>query len=154
MLTSDPAAGVPAENAAQDETDGTFSADVLTPARIQASFFWSREDAARMAGMGDALQEALQGGIADKLDSEIMQGTNGLLTGTNRSNHARSSASNYNHYVENLMYARVDGRYAADLADIRVVWVRTRSPTLRPSSPRTVKKTRWPASATTRRVSV
>ena len=121
VLTSDPAAGTPAENAAQDETDGAFSADVLTPARIQASFFWSREDAARMAGMGDALQEALQGGIADKLDSEIMQGTNGLLTGTNLSNHARSSASNYNHYVENLMYARVDGRYAADLADIRVV---------------------------------
>ena len=121
VLTSDPAAGTPAENGAQTESDGVFSADVLTPARIQASFFWSREDAARMAGMGDALREALQGGIADKLDSEIMQGTNGLLTATNLSNHARSSASNYNHYVENLMYARVDGRYAADLADIRVV---------------------------------
>ena len=121
VLTSDPAAGTPAENAAQAETDGTFTADVLTPGRIQASFFWSREDAARMMGMGDALQEALQGGIADKLDSEIMQGTNGLLTGTNLSNHARAAASNYAHYVEQLMYARVDGRFAADLADIRVV---------------------------------
>ena len=121
VLTSDPAAGTPAENADQAETDGTFSADVLTPGRIQASFFWSREDAQRMAGMGDALQEALQGGIADKLDQQIVNGTNGLLNGTNLSNHARSSASNYNHYVENLMYARVDGRYAADLADIRVV---------------------------------
>ena len=45
VLTSDPAAGVPSENSAQDETDGEFSANVLTPARIQASFFWSREDA-------------------------------------------------------------------------------------------------------------
>ena len=63
---------------------------MLTPGRIQASFFWSREDAARMMGMGDALREALQGGIADKLDSEIMQGTNGLLTGTNLDNHATS----------------------------------------------------------------
>ena len=121
VLTSDTDAGTPAENAAQDETDGTFSADVLTPSRIQASFFWSREDASRMAGMGDALREALTAGIADKLDSEIMRGDDGLLHSTNLSNHARSSASNYAHYVESLLYGRVDGRYAADLADIRVV---------------------------------
>ena len=121
VLTSDPAAGTPAENASQSETTGAFSASVLTPGRIQASFFWSREDAARMAGMGDALREALQGGIADKLDSEILVGTNGLLTGTILANNTRSSASDYAHYVSSLLYARVDGRYAADLADVRVV---------------------------------
>ena len=121
VLTSDPAAGVPAENASQSETTGTFTADVLTPGRIQASFFWSREDAARMAGMGDALRAALQAGIADKLDSEILQGTEGLLTGAKLSNHAQASASTYADYVADLLYARVDGRYAFDLADIRVV---------------------------------
>ena len=121
VLTSDPAAGTPAENGAQSETTGAFTADVLTPGRIQASFFWSREDAARMAGMGDALREALQGGIADKLDSEIMQGINGLLTGTNLDNHAQAAASTYANYVAELLYARVDGKYAYDLADIRVV---------------------------------
>ena len=121
VLTSDPAAGTPAENASQSETTGAFTADVLTPKRIQASFFWSREDAARMAGMGDALREALQGGVADKLDKEILQGTNGLLTGTILANHARGSASDYAHYVSSLLYGRVDGRYAADLSDIRVV---------------------------------
>ena len=121
VLTSDPAAGVPAENAAQSETTGAFTADVLTPKRIQASFFWSREDAARMAGMGAALREALQGGISDKLDSQIMQGTNGLLTGTILPGHARAAASDYAHYVSQLLYERVDGRYAADLSDIRVV---------------------------------
>ena len=121
VLTSDPAAGTPAENGAQSETTGAFSADVLTPGRIQASFFWSREDQARMAGMGDALREALQGGIADKLDKEILVGTNGLLTGTILDNHARGSASDYAHYVASLLYARVDGRYAYDLSDIRVV---------------------------------
>ena len=121
VLTSDPAAGTPAENASQSETTGAFTADVLTPGRIQASFFWSREDAARMAGMGDALREALQGGIADKLDSEILVGTNGLLTGTNLDNHTRATASDYAHYVAELLYGRVDGKYAFDLADIRVV---------------------------------
>ena len=121
VLTSDPAAGTPAENASQSETTGAFEASVLTPKRIQASFFWSREDAQRMAGMGDALREALQGGIADKLDKEILVGTNGLLTGTILANHARGSASDYAHYVSSLLYGRVDGRYAADLSDIRVV---------------------------------
>ena len=121
VLTSDPAAGVPAENASQSETTGTFTADVLTPGRIQASFFWSREDAARMAGMGDALQEALQGGLADKLDKEIIQGTNGLLTGTILANNAQAAASTYADYVAKMLYARVDGRYAFDLSDIRVV---------------------------------
>ena len=121
VLTSDPAAGVPAENAAQSETTGAFTADVLTPKRIQASFFWSREDAARLASMGDALREALQGGLADKLDKEILQGTEGLLTGTKLANHTQASASTYANYVAELLYARVDGRYAFDLADIRVV---------------------------------
>ena len=121
VLTSDPAAGTPAENAAQAETTGAFSADVLTPGRIQASFFWSREDANRFMGMGDALREALQGGIADKLDKEIIQGTTGLLTGTILPNNAQAAASSYADYVSKLLYARVDGRYAFDLADIRVV---------------------------------
>ena len=121
VLTSDPAAGVPAENASQSETTGAFTADVLTPGRIQASFFWSREDAARMAGMGDALREALGSGLADKLDKEILQGSEGLLTDTKLTAHAQAAASTYANYVAELLYARVDGRYAFDLADIRVV---------------------------------
>ena len=121
VLTSDPSAGTPAENGDQAETTGAFSADVLTPRRIQASFFWSREDMNRMAGMGDALRDALQGGISDKLDQQIINGSNGLLNGTNLDNHARTTASDYASYVADLLYGRVDGRYAADLADIRVV---------------------------------
>ena len=121
VLSGDPAAGVPAENASQSETTGAFSADVLTPGRIQASFFWSREDANRFMGMGDALREALQGGISDKLDKEIIQGTNGLLTGNILANNARAAASTYANYVADMLYARVDGRYAFDLSDIRVV---------------------------------
>ena len=121
VLTSDPAAGTPTENDAQAETTGAFSADVLTPRRIQASFFWSREDAARMSGMGDALRDALQGGIADKLDSEIMVGTNGLLTGTNLPNHNVNAVTSFSAYISDFGYSRVDGRYAASGADVRLV---------------------------------
>lgn len=116
VLTSDPSAGTPAENASQSETTGSFTADVLSPARIQASFFWSRESAARLAGMADALQEALQGGLAEKLDKEILVGTNGLLTGAILSNNARATASDYASYVADLLYGRVDGKFAFDLA--------------------------------------
>ena len=93
VLTSDPAAGTPSENASQSETTGAFSANVLTPGRIQASFFWSREDAARMAGMGDALREALQGGIGRQARlKRYMEGTNGLLTATNLANNNARTA--------------------------------------------------------------
>ena len=39
VLTQNADAHTPAENAAAAETTGSFSADVLSPARIQASFF-------------------------------------------------------------------------------------------------------------------
>ena len=48
VLTKNADVRVPAENAAAAETDRSmFSADVLTPSRLQASFFYSREDRAR-----------------------------------------------------------------------------------------------------------
>ena len=52
---------------------------------------------------------------------EIIQGTNGLLTGNILANNARAAASTYANYVADMLYARVDGRYAFDLSDIRVV---------------------------------
>ena len=56
VLTSELAVGTPAENAAQAETTGAFSADVLSPSRLQARFFYSREDRSqvRRDGLGPA----------------------------------------------------------------------------------------------------
>ena len=121
VLTSDPVPSTPAENDPVTETTGAFSADVLTPKRIQAQFFWSREDAARMAGMGDALREALQGGIADKLDQQIINGTNGLLNGTVLMNHNVSTVTGFSDYISEFGYTRVDGQFAASGADVRLV---------------------------------
>ena len=50
VLATNATANVPAENAASTETTGSFSANKLSPSRIQASFFYSREDAARLGG--------------------------------------------------------------------------------------------------------
>ena len=42
VLTTNADVGTPAENAAQSETTGSFAADVLSPGRLQASFFYSQ----------------------------------------------------------------------------------------------------------------
>ena len=77
--------GRPAESAEAAETDGAFTAENLSPSRLQASFRYSREDAASFAGMDEALRANLRMALSDGLDKAVISGTNGLLTGTNRS---------------------------------------------------------------------
>ena len=111
----------PAENATQAETTGSFSADVLSPSRIQAAFFFSREDRARMSGLEDALRENLTAGLADGLDKEVLAGTNGLFTGTVVPNHNVTTATTFDLYLAGLVYGRVDGRYASTSSDIKLL---------------------------------
>ena len=121
VLTKELDVRTPAENADAAETTGTFSADVLSPSRIQASFFYSREDRARFRGMDEALRENLSMGLADGLDDAILSGTNGLFTGTNLANHNASAQTDFAGYISDFGYSRVDGRYASMTSDLRVV---------------------------------
>ena len=121
VLTSTLTVHTPAENAAAAETTGAFSADVLSPARLQASFYYSREDRAKMAGMDAALRETLSMGLADGLDRQIVAGANGLLTATNLADHAASAVTDYAGYISDFGYDRVDGRYADSASALRVV---------------------------------
>ena len=121
VLTSELTVHTPAENAAAAETTGAFSAEVLSPSRLQAAFHYSREDRARFAGMDSALRENLSMGLADGLDRQIMVGTNGLLTGTNLASNMAAAVTTYDTYVSDFAYGRVDGRYAATAGDLRVV---------------------------------
>ena len=113
VLTSTLAVGTPAENADQAETTGSFSADVLSPVRLQASFFYSREDRARFAGMDAALRMNLADGLQDGLDKQILTGTNGLLSGTNLADHDAAAVTTFDGYISGFAFGRVDGRYAA-----------------------------------------
>ena len=56
VLTSTLAVRTPAEGDDADETTGSFTADALSPARIQAAFFYSREDRAKFAGMDASVE--------------------------------------------------------------------------------------------------
>ena len=121
VLTKELDVRTPAESADADETTGSFSADVLSPGRIQAAFFYSREDRARFAGMDAALRENLSEGLADGLDKQILAGTNGLFTGTNLADNAQTTNDTFDSYLSNLCWNQIDGRYAAMASDLSLV---------------------------------
>ena len=75
VLTQNATVHKPAEGAAAAETTGSFSADVLSPRRLQASFFYSREDRARFRGMDAALRQNLSDALSDSLDAQILAAT-------------------------------------------------------------------------------
>ena len=120
VLTSSPVARGPYSDSTEAaETTGTFSTELLAPERIQASFFYRRVDRARLAGMDAALRSALASALSEKVDAEVVNGSNGLLTGTNLANHNVTAVTNYARY-NSLAYGRVDGRYADNVAQIRI----------------------------------
>ena len=121
VLTKELDVRTPAENADANETTGAFSADVLSPSRIQAAFFYSREDRARFAGMDAALRQNLTEGLLDGLDKEILAGTNGLFTGTNLANNNQTTNDTFDSYLSNLCWNQIDGRYAAMASDLSMV---------------------------------
>ena len=121
VLTTGADVGTPAENAAQAETAGAFTADVLSPSRIQASFFYSREDRARFMGMDSALRINLSEALSDKLDQQVLNGNEGLFSGTKLPNHNVNAVSSFALYRSGLVYGRIDGTFASMEADLKVV---------------------------------
>ena len=121
VLTTSADVHTPAENAAAAETTGSFAADVLSPARLQASFYYSREDRARFSGMDAALRSNLSDVLSDGLDKQILVGSEGLLTGTKLPNHNVTAVTSYANYRAELGYARVDGTFAGSVGEIRIV---------------------------------
>ena len=121
VLTQNATSHTPAENAAAAETTGSFSADVLSPGRIQASFFYSREDRARFSGMAESLRMNLSDALANELDKQVIAGTNGLLTGTNLANNNVTAVTTFASYMANFAYGRVDGTWASMTGELRIV---------------------------------
>ena len=128
VLTQNAMVRTPAENVAATDTTGSFSADVLSPSRLQASFFFSREDRARFSGMDEALRMNLSDALSDGLDEQILAGANGLFTAANLANHAASAVTSYASYRSDLAYGRVDGKYAGSVAISKSLWGPQRMP--------------------------
>ena len=122
VLTTRPTVGGPHSDSTDvPDTTGGFDADLLAPERIGASFVYRRMDAIRFPAMDPALRMALNMGLEEKLDYEVIAGANGLLTGANLANHNVAAVTAFADYISRFAYARVDGRFAAELADLRTV---------------------------------
>ena len=103
------------------QTDATFVANGLSPERLQASFSYSRTDAARFAGLDAALRLALNGGLQEKLDQQAINGADGLLNGTKLDNNNVNTVTTFPLYLSGLLYGRVDGRYARTPMDVKMI---------------------------------
>ena len=86
------------------DTTGAFDSDLLPPKRIQASFIYRRTDAMQFSGMDSALRMALNSGLQEKLDLDLIAGTDGLLTGSNLGNHNVTSVTTFQHYLSQLSF--------------------------------------------------
>ena len=121
VLTSRFDPGTPAKGADQDHGTGAFDAEVLSPSRIQASFFYAREDRARFRGMAASLRENLRMALMDKLDEQILAGSANGLFGRGLTTSDVSAQTTFATYLSGLAYGRVDGRYAGMTSDLRVL---------------------------------
>ena len=122
VLTSRPTVGGPhADSSDAPDTTGAFAADLLPPKRISAAFIYRRTDAMQFSGMDSALRMALNNGLQEKLDLDLISGTAGLLTGTNLDDHDVSAVTSFANYLSRFLYGRVDGRYAEQKNDIRIL---------------------------------
>ena len=103
------------------QTDAVFSAHSLPPERLQASYSYRASDAARFAGLDSSLRLALNSGLQEELDQQAINGSDGLLNGTNLPNNNVSAITSFALYLSGLLYGRVDGRYARTPGDVRVI---------------------------------
>ena len=103
------------------QTDGVFAAHSLAPERLQANYAYRASDAARFAGLDSSLRLALNGGLTESLDQQAINGSDGLLNGSNLSNNNVTALSSWLQYLDRLLYGRVDGRFARAPGDVRIL---------------------------------
>ena len=103
------------------QTDATFVANALAPERLQASYSYRASDAARFAGLDASLRLALNLGLGEKLDQQAINGSDGLLNGSNLSNNNVTALTSWVQYLDRMLYARVDGRFSRAPGDVRIL---------------------------------
>ena len=119
--------GPKAKSAAADESAGAFVVTTAQPRRITGSFKFTAEDAARLAGMEDALTMNLSSVLSDALDNQAINGSgtgdgtlNGLLNRLANPNAPASGQESFSRYVT-AFGSHVDGTFAVDLGGVRAL---------------------------------
>ena len=121
VVSTSASPGTPAEGAEQAHSTAAFESASLVPTRLQASLFFSVEDAARIMGLSEALRMNLSDALSDALDEQILTGSNGLFAGTNLADHNTNTTGTFVTLKKRIVYDAIDGKYAANAGDLRVV---------------------------------
>ena len=122
VLSTSPSVKGPFSNSTEaTQTDATFVANSLAPERLQASYAYRSSDAARFQSLDASLRLALNGGLEEALDQQAINGSDGLLNGTNLSNNNVTALTSWLQYLDRMLFGRVDGRYARSPADVRIL---------------------------------
>ena len=116
----------PAEGAAAAESTGAYTVTTLTASRLQASFRWQREDAAKFMELESSLRDNLNEAVMSALDaSNLNHATDGLLgTGglTARTGDAAAEADFGDHYGFLFDRQTIDGSYASMASDVKILY--------------------------------
>ncbi len=99
------------------DTTGAFSAVSIEPGRVQAAFIYRRTDAARFGGMDAALRTALNLGLTEALDAQIVAA---IVTDASQ-DAAAAAVDTYATLLTRAVYDEVDGRYAPGADAIRIL---------------------------------
>ena len=100
---------------AATETDGTFGADLLSPQRLSASYFYRQSDAVRFRGMSEGLRSALNEGLSEAIDAQVVAR---IITDVSQT--TRTTLSDFAHYKSRLT-SSVDGRFAGMESDVKML---------------------------------
>lgn len=117
VLTTRPTVGGPyTDSTSVSETTGRFTAEVLQPNRLQASFFYRRTDAAKFPMMDSALRNALSQGLSEALDQEVVDQIIADSTVVDT-----STTDTFATYRKRLVYDNIDGRHAMNTNEIKLL---------------------------------
>ena len=117
--------GPKAKSAAAAETAGAFTVTTAQPRRVSGAFMFTREDAARLSGMEDALRANLSSVLSDAADGQAVNGSgsgdgtiNGLIAILTAADAPAANAEDFARYNA-AMLSHVDGVFATDRTGVR-----------------------------------
>ena len=125
VLSTSVTGGPVAKSATALETAGAFTVSMAQPRRITGALRFTREDAARLVGMEEALRMNVESVLSDALDNQAVNGSasgdgtiNGLLAIMDNPAAPASGGEDFARYVA-AAASHVDGLHAVDLSGIR-----------------------------------
>ena len=125
VLSTSVTGGVVAKSADAAESAGAFTVTMAQPRRITGALRFTREDAARLVGMEEALRMNVESVLSDALDKQAINGSgtgdgtlNGLLAILTDPDAPAANAETFARYVT-AAGSHVDGLHAVDLSGIR-----------------------------------